>query len=160
MQGKISSVLCCCTGNICRSPSAEGILRRLLADAGLAERVRVDSAGTQDYHVGEHADPRAQAHAARRGYDLSGLRARQVAPVDFTAFDLILAMDRGHLQWLARRAPQGERHKLQLFMAFAPAGGVDEVPDPYYGGPDGFERMLDLLEAGARGLIDELAREP
>ncbi|MGA7984745.1 MAG: low molecular weight protein-tyrosine-phosphatase [Burkholderiales bacterium] len=149
------SVLFVCTGNICRSPTADGVMRRLVREAGLADKIRVDSAGTHDYHVGEPPDERAQEHARRRGYDLSGLRARQVAADDFEFFELILAMDRGHLEILRRAVPSQHRHKLRLFMEFA-VGQSEEVPDPYYGGPGGFERVLDMVEAAARGLLAEL----
>ena len=131
-------------------------MRRLVHDAGLERAVRVDSAGTHDYHVGEAPDARAQEHARRRGYDLSALRARRVGREDFEHFELILAMDRGHLEILRRIAPPQHRHKLRLFMEFAGEGQLDEVPDPYYGGPGGFERVLDMVEAAARGLLAQL----
>jgi protein-tyrosine phosphatase len=150
------SVLVVCTGNICRSPTADGVLRRLVRDAGLERLIEVDSAGTHDYHVGEAPDERAQRHALRRGYDLGDLRARQVARADFERFDLILAMDRGHLALLERAAPAEHRRKLRLFMEFANGWGESEVPDPYYGGEAGFERVLDMIEAGARGVLAEL----
>jgi protein-tyrosine phosphatase len=153
----VRGVLFVCTGNICRSPTADGVMRRLVREAGLAGKVRVDSAGTHDYHVGEPPDERAQEHARRRGYDLSGLRARQLAADDFESFELILAMDRGHLEILRRVAPPQHRHKLRLLMEFAD-GRNEEVPDPYYGGPGGFERVLDMVEAAARGLLAELRR--
>jgi protein-tyrosine phosphatase len=152
----VPSVLLVCTGNICRSPTADGVLRRLVREAGLEGLVRVDSAATHDYHVGEAPDPRAQEHARRRGYDLSALRARQVAREDFEDFELILAMDRGHLEILRRIAPPEHRHKLRLFMEFAGERQAEEVPDPYYGGPGGFERVLDMVEAAARGLLAQL----
>jgi len=133
-------------------------MRRLVRDAGLAQSVRVESAGTHDYHVGEPPDVRAQQHARRRGYDLSPLRARQVVAEDFESFDLILAMDRGHLAILRHIAPPQHRHKLRLLMEFATSRQIDEVPDPYYGGPGGFERVLDMVEAAARGLLVELHR--
>ena len=131
-------------------------MRRLLREAGLERAVRVDSAGTHDYHVGEAPDARAQEHARRRGYDLSALRARQVGRADFEHFELILAMDRGHLEILRRIAPSQHRHKLRLFMEFAGERQSDEIPDPYYGGPGGFERVLDMVEAAARGLLAQL----
>jgi protein-tyrosine phosphatase len=152
----VPGVLFVCTGNICRSPTADGVMRRLVSEAGLQNSVRVDSAGTHDYHVGEPPDARAREHARRRGYDLSGLRARQVTMEDFDSFELILAMDRGHLEILRRMAPPQHRHKLRLFMEFAGDRRTDEVPDPYYGGPAGFERVLDMVEAAARGLLVEL----
>jgi protein-tyrosine phosphatase len=151
-----TSVLIVCTGNICRSPTADGVLRRLVREAGLERLIEVDSAGTHDYHVGEAPDERAQRHALRRGYDLGELRARQVERTDFERFDLILAMDRGHLALLERAAPAEHRHKLRLFMEFADGWSESEVPDPYYGGEAGFERVLDMIEAGARGVLAEL----
>jgi protein-tyrosine phosphatase len=152
----VPSVLVVCTGNICRSPTAHGVLRDLVREAGLHGAVRVDSAGTHDYHAGEPPDERAQAHALRRGYDLSGLRARQIEDADFEHFDLLLAMDRGHLRMLERQCPSEHRHKLRLFMEFAATASTREVPDPYYGGPDGFEQVLDLVEDAARGLVTRL----
>ena len=138
-------ILFVCTGNICRSPTAEGVFRALAADEAL--QVGADSAGTHDYHAGEPPDERAQRHARRRGYELGRLRARQISARDFVEFDLVLAMDRGHLRLLERLCPPEHRAKLRLFLADR------DVPDPYYGGPDGFERVLDLVEAGARDLI-------
>ena len=149
-------VLFVCMGNICRSPTAHGVFRALVQQEGLADRIEIDSAGTHAYHVGEPPDARAQEHARRRGYDLSGLRARQVMREDFEYFELILAMDRGHLEILRRIAPPRHRHKLRLFMEFAEERRGDEVPDPYYGGPGGFERVLDMVEAAARGLLAQL----
>ena len=149
-------VLFVCTGNICRSPTAEGVFRRFVAQAGLEGRIGMDSAGTHGYHVGEPPDPRTQAAASARGYDLSGLRARRIAREDFNRFDLVLAMDRDHHEILAGFAPAGAGHKLRLLMEFARRSGVDEVPDPYYGGPDGFELVLNLVEDAAEGLLDHL----
>jgi protein-tyrosine phosphatase len=143
-------VLFVCTGNICRSPTAEGVLRQIAEKEGFKLEVR--SAGIGDWHVGAAPDERAQHHAKGRGYDLSALRARQVRPGDFAEFDLILAMDRGHLRALERMAPREHRHKVRLFVA-----GRD-VPDPYYGGPEGFEQVLDLVEAACRDLLQELKR--
>jgi protein-tyrosine phosphatase len=152
-------VLFVCTGNICRSPTAEGVFRTLVERAGLAGWIGVDSAGTHGYHVGEPPDPRTQAAAIARGYDLSGLRARRVAREDFRRFDLVLAMDRDHHAMLARVAPPDAGHKLRLLMEFARRSRVDEVPDPYYGGPDGFELVLNLVEDAAEGLLEHLRRE-
>jgi len=152
----VRRVLLVCTGNICRSPTADGVLRRLVREAGLGHLVEVDSAGTHDYHVGEAPDERAQRHARRRGYELGDLRARQVDASDFARFDLILAMDRGHLALLERAAPREHRHKLRLFMEFADGWSETEVPDPYYGGDAGFERVLDMIEAAAHGVLAEL----
>lgn len=152
-------VLFVCTGNICRSPTAEGVFRKLVADAGLADRITADSAGTHAYHVGEPPDRRTQLAARSRGYDLSGLRARRVARDDFHRFDLVLAMDREHHEILAGIVPPGAGHKLRLMMEFARRSARDEVPDPYYGGPDGFELVLELLEDAAEGLLETLRLE-
>lgn len=148
-----------CMGNICRSPTAEGVLRARLAAAGLADRVEVDSAGTHDYHVGAPPDPRSQEHAARRGYDLAPLRARTVRADDFARFDWLLAMDEDNLERLQAACPAAHRGKLARLMAFAPEAGSDIVPDPYYGGADGFDRVLDLVEAACDGLIAHLQAE-
>jgi len=157
--GESFSVLFVCTGNICRSPTAEGVFRTLVAQAGLGERIRADSAGTLGYHVGEPPDPRAQAAAAKRGYDLSVLRARKVEQADFRSFDLILAMDRDHHAILRRMAPESLAHKLRMMMSYARCFGEREVPDPYYGSPQEFERVLDMLEDAAQGLLVSLARD-
>lgn len=151
-------ILLVCTGNICRSPTAHGVLRRLLEEAGLQDRVVVDSAGTHDYHCGEAPDRRAQRHAAGRGYDLSGLRARQIRDADFREFDLILALDRGHLQHLESVCPSELRDKLRLFMDFAEDRTGEDVPDPYYGGSAGFVKVLDMVESASRGLLEEIRR--
>jgi protein-tyrosine phosphatase len=147
---KKRSVLFVCTGNICRSPTAEAVLRHLAKEEGI--ELHIQSAGIGDWHVGHPPDERAQQHARTRGYDLSALRARQVRPDDFEEFDLILAMDRGHLRSLERMAPPGQRHKVRLF-----ATGRD-VPDPYYGGPEAFEKVLDLVEATCRDLLQDLKK--
>ena len=150
-------VLMVCTGNICRSPTAEGVLRHKLQRAGLAEQVLIDSAGTQGYHTSEAPDPRAVKAAALRGYDLSGLRARPLHPADFANFDLLLTMDRTHQSWMLKRAPAGTAPgKVSLLMHFARRHpGVEEVPDPYFGGPAGFEHVLDLVEDACDGLIEQ-----
>lgn len=147
------SVLFVCTGNICRSPTAEGVFRALVASEGLADSIACDSAGTQAYHVGEPPDSRTTAAARRRGVRLETQRARQVTPADFDAFDLVLAMDRGHYQTLRRLCPPNREDRLKLFLSFAPEAGTLDVPDPYYGGPQGFEHVLDLIEAGSRGVL-------
>lgn len=150
-------VLFVCMGNICRSPTAEGVFRNLLAEQG--ERIRVvevDSAGTHDYHTGDPPDRRAIAAARRRGVDLTDLRARTVIDKDFERFDLILAMDRENLDMLQRRAPAVYRERIRLVMDFAPDAYAREVPDPYYGGANGFEEVLDLLELASHGLLREL----
>lgn len=146
-------VLFVCLGNICRSPTAEGVLRVLAAREAPELPLEVDSAGTADYHIGQPPDPRTRAAAERRGYDLSALRARTVEPADFERFDLILAMDRENLRDLRRRAPAQAHERLRLFLEFAPDQAPEDVPDPYYGGPNGFEEVLDLVEAAARGLL-------
>lgn len=152
-------VLFVCTGNICRSPTAEGVFRHLAGSAGLGGRVTADSAGTHSYHIGEPPDPRTQRAALARGVDLSALRARKVVAADFTRFDHILAMDHGHLAQLRRIAPAGATAALRLFLDDAAGLEGREVPDPYYGGPGGFEEVLNLCEAGSRGLLDRLMRE-
>jgi protein-tyrosine phosphatase len=149
-------ILFVCLGNICRSPTAEAVVRALAARELPELALEVDSAGTAGYHIGEAPDPRMRAAAARRGYDLTALRARIVEPSDFTRFDLILAMDRENLAVLRRRAPEETRERVRLFLEFAPHGELQEVPDPYYGGPNGFEEVLDLVEAAARGLLSYL----
>jgi protein-tyrosine phosphatase len=149
-------ILFVCLGNICRSPTAEAVLRALAAREAPELSVEVDSAGTAGYHLGEPPDPRSCAAAARRGYDMRALRARIVEPGDFERFDLILAMDEENLSVLRRRAPTVAHERLRLFLEFAPAGAPQEVPDPYYGGPNGFEEVLDLAETAARGLLDHL----
>lgn len=150
------SVLFVCMGNICRSPTAEGVFRYHVEGAGLAEHIDIDSAGTHAYHVGEPADRRARAAAERRGMSLDGIRARRVKSDDFERFDHILAMDEDNLARLADEAPAEHRHKLRLFLEFA-KNGEREVPDPYYGGAAGFERVLDLVDEASRGLLETLS---
>ena len=145
-----------CLGNICRSPTAEAVLRKLAATEAPGLGIQVDSAGTSNYHPGASPDARSQAAARRRGYDLSALRARQVRPSDFDDFDLILAMDRNNLEDLEGIAPAAARGKLSLFLEFAPGATALEVPDPYEGGPEGFERVLDMIEAASHGLLHKL----
>jgi protein-tyrosine phosphatase len=151
-------ILFVCLGNICRSPTAEAVLRTLAAREAPELSIEIDSAGTAGYHVGEPPDPRTRAAAARRGYQMQALRARIVEPADFERFDLILAMDEENLRVLRGRAPAVAHERLRLFLEFAPAGTPAEVPDPYYGGPNGFEEVLDLAEAAARGLLDHVRR--
>jgi protein-tyrosine phosphatase len=148
----MKKVLFVCTGNICRSPTAEGVLRSLASRLDIA--LHVESAGTHDYHVGEPPDRRAMHHAKGRGYDLSAQRARQLRKRDFEEFDLIVAMDRGHLHILREHCPPQHYGKLRMLV-----DGRD-VPDPYYGGPDGFEHVLDLVEAACLSLLHELTRQP
>jgi len=160
MPGNKFGVLFVCTGNICRSPTAEAIFRKLATDAGMAVAVTADSAGTHGYHVGEPPDPRAQEAAAKRGYDLSALRARRFEQADFQRFDLILAMDRDHYSILSNMARPSAGHKLKLMMSYARRFADEEVPDPYYGGSQEFERVLDMLEDAARGLLESLRKGP
>ena len=149
-----------CMGNICRSPTAEGVMRRLVRDAGLDDRIEIDSAGTGGWHVGSPPDERATAAAGRRGIALGGA-ARQFDPADFDRFDLILARDGSNLQDLVRQAPSGAAaRKVRLLREYDPAsaGGPDlDVPDPYYGDGDGFDLVLDQVEAACRGLLDAIA---
>jgi len=146
-------------GNICRSPTAEGMFRKAAESEGLIERLHIDSAGTHAYHSGEPPDQRARAAAQRRGIDLGGQRARRIMDEDFEHFDLVIAMDRLNLETLKDRADSAHHGKLRLMLEFARAATGDEVPDPYYGGASGFERVLDLLEDAAEGLLDHIRRE-
>lgn len=150
------SVLMVCMGNICRSPTAEGVFRHAVRQAGLEDRIHIDSAGTHDYHVGSPPDRRSCHHASLRGYDLTDQRARQVHRLDFERFDLILAMDWDNFERLEAQCPPQHRHKLKRLMEFAPKGLGDEVPDPYYGGTAGFETVLDHVEAACQGLLQHL----
>jgi protein-tyrosine phosphatase len=150
------SVLFVCLGNICRSPTAHGVFQRLVETRGFSDHIRVDSCGTGDWHIGHPADRRAAAAALERGYDLAALRARQIAPADFERFDYILAMDAENLGNLQRLRPVDFRGELALFLDYAEGVDVREVPDPYYGGPEGFSHVLDLVESAAEGLLRHL----
>jgi low molecular weight protein-tyrosine phosphatase len=145
-------------GNICRSPTAEGVFRRFVERAGLSAGIRIDSAGTHAYHVGEPADRRASAAAERRGYSLTDIRARRISTEDFERFDYILAMDRDNLAALIGQAPAELRGKIRLLLDFS-GSAIAEVPDPYYGGASGFERVLDLVEDACQGLLEDLRRQ-
>jgi protein-tyrosine phosphatase len=145
-------------GNICRSPTAEGVFRELVTRADLADAIRIDSAGTHAYHVGEPPDRRASEAAQRRGFSMAEIRARRVEDTDFDEFDWIIAMDRANLAALEARAPQQHRPKLRLFLEFSEREET-EVPDPYYGGAAGFENVLDLVEDASRGLLEMLVRQ-
>ena len=151
-------VLFVCLGNICRSPTAEGVFRKRVTEAGLAGRVEIDSAGTHAYHVGAPPDARAQQAARQRGIDLSGLRGRQATARDIEQFDYVLAMDRENHENLLDICPDGLEHKVRLFMEFAPARSEKEVPDPYFGGPAGFDCVLDMIEDAAVGLLDDIRK--
>jgi low molecular weight protein-tyrosine phosphatase len=150
------SVLFVCLGNICRSPTAEAVFRERVIAAGLEEKIRIDSAGTGDWHIGRAPDPRTREAAARRGYQMDSLRARQVSPQDFYEFDVVLAMDNANLADLQAMQPADVTVTLGRFLDYSSETSVSEVPDPYYGGEDGFDRVLDLIEGGAEGLLDAL----
>ena len=149
-------ILFVCMGNICRSPTAEGVFRDIVAKAGLSETIRTDSAGTHDYHIGEPPDPRSIKAAAARGIDISDLRARQVTREDFARFDYVLAMDDVNHRALMQLCKADARDCVRMFLDFAVDTGTREVPDPYYGGPDGFEQVLDLCEAASQGLLAQV----
>lgn len=149
-------VLFVCMGNICRSPTAEGVFRKLHGELAPHIPLVIDSAGTHAYHIDEPPDPRSQAAARARGVDIGAHRGRQVGPEDFMTFDYVLAMDRGNLRRLEALRPRDARAELRLLLHYAKGLTLDEVPDPYYGGAGGFERVLDLVEAGSRGLIGEI----
>lgn len=153
------SVLFVCLGNICRSPTAHGVFQKYVAESEFAKLVEVDSAGTGSWHLGEAPDRRATQAARGRGYDLSHLRARQVDPADFEHFNYILAMDEENLAELEAMAPADYPGHLSLFLDFAVAATEREVPDPYYGGADGFDHVLDLVESASAGLLEAIRRE-
>lgn len=150
-------VLFVCTGNICRSPTAEGVFRHFVEEAGYGAMIESRSAGTHGYHIGEGPDPRTVAAARRRGFDLSAQRAQKVRIEDFQTFDLILAMDRGHLAHLEALRPNGARAEVHLFLEYHPDGKLEDVPDPYYGGPDGFEHVLDMIERASKVLLGRIS---
>lgn len=150
-------VLFVCMGNICRSPTAEGVFRYYVEEAGLADLFEIDSAGTHAYHVGEPPDRRSQQAAERRGFSLADIRARRVAAEDFERFHHIIAMDEDNLVLLHEQAAAEQRAKIRLFLEYA-SGPETEVPDPYYGGATGFERVLDLVEDASRGLLEALSK--
>lgn len=143
-------------GNICRSPTAEGVFRKIWQERAPELRLHLDSAGTHAYHIGNPPDPRSQRAALRRGVDLSDLRARRVQPADFERFDLVLAMDNANVEILQGIAPLEYRERIRLMLEFAPHIGKTEVPDPYYGGANGFEYVLDLVEEASAGLLDHV----
>lgn len=142
-----------CMGNICRSPTAEAVFRRYVEQAGLSAHIHIDSAGTHDYHIGETPDARTQRAAKQRGYDMSQLRGRQVEAGDFKRFDYVLAMDKANLSILESLRPRDAESHLGLFLEFAERHREREVPDPYFGGAEGFERVLDMVEDAASGLL-------
>ena len=153
------SVLFCCMGNICRSPTAEAVFRARVEEAGLAQQILIDSVGTHDYHIGDPPDLRTQRAAKQRGYDLSGLRGRQIEVADFSRFDYVLAMDNANMAILYRLCPKTQRDRLGLFLEYANSHKKREVPDPYYGREDGFERVLDMVEDAAAGLLQHIQKQ-
>lgn len=153
------SVLFCCMGNICRSPTAEAVFRAKVEAAGLSQHIQIDSSGTHDYHIGAAPDTRTQQAASKRGYDMSKLRGRQVEVADFTKFDYVLAMDNANMAILHQLCPPSQRDRLGLFLEYASQHQEREVPDPYYGGADGFERVLDMVEDAAQGLLLHIQKE-
>jgi protein-tyrosine phosphatase len=154
----MTKILFVCMGNICRSPTAQGVFRKMVGDAGIADIVKIESAGTHAYHVGEPPDARAQQAAKKRGYDISDLRGRQVTADDFRDADLVLAMDWENLAMLQQQCPKAYKHKLQLLMRYAGEHDAATVPDPYYGGPEGFNTVLDYVEDACQGLLDVVRR--
>jgi protein-tyrosine phosphatase len=158
-EKETTGVLFVCMGNICRSPTAEAVFRRHVEQEGMAGRIRIDSAGTHDYHVGEAPDARTQRAARLRGYDMRQLRGRQVEAGDFARFDYVLAMDQANLSILQRLRPRDAASHLGLFLDFAERHSEREVPDPYYGGAEGFERVLDMVEDAAQGLLHRLRQD-
>jgi len=155
----VVKVLFVCMGNICRSPTAEVVFRHYVERAGLSEKIVIDSAGTHDYHIGSSVDSRTQKAAQQRGYDMSDLRGRQVEAADFSSFDYVLAMDHGNLAILQNLAPKNGNTHPKLFLEYARYHAELEVPDPYYGGADGFERVLDMVEDAAQGLLQEIQQK-
>lgn len=154
------SLLFVCMGNICRSPTAHGVMRQLVQQAGLAPHIAVDSAATHNYHPGEPPDARSQRHARQRGYQLADLRARQIQLADFEHHDLILVMDWNNLEYVQALCPPEHAHKLRRLTEFCTRHDSDVVPDPYYGGADGFERVLDLVEDACAGLLAQVSGRP
>ncbi len=150
------ALLFVCLGNICRSPMAEGVFRRAAEEQGVLHLFDIDSAGLGDWHTGQAPDTRAQAAAQNRGIDISGQSARQIVPADFARFDLVLAMDGSNYDELTQAAPREERHKIRRFLDFAPHAETSDVPDPFFGGSEGFDHALDLIEQAASGLLAEL----
>lgn len=152
-------VLFVCLGNICRSPTAEGVFRKLVEQKNLSDSIHVDSAGTSSYHLGEPPDPRAQTAAKMRGIDLSTLKARQTNEGDFAQFDYILAMDKDNHAKLLGQCPPGQENRVHMFLKFAPGASRTDVPDPYMSDTHGFEMVLDLIEEASEGLLDYICKQ-
>lgn len=157
MVQRVTRILFVCTGNICRSPTADGIARAKAAARGVSAQFAFDSAGLENYHVGEPPDRRAVAQAGARGYDLSNLRARRITQNDFKDFDLILAMDRGHVAELDQMCPRDLRRKVKLFLSYSDRYPNLDVPDPYYGAVKDFDRVLDMCEDGVEEILSALS---
>ena len=149
-------VMFICMGNICRSPTAHGVFRKLVEDEGYADNIYIESSGTHAYHVGEPPDSRAQQTAHERGINLSDLRGQRIKSSDFAEFDYLLPMDQDNYDILLSSSPKEHRDKIKMFLSFAPTLTSREVPDPYYGGPGGFDQVFDMVEAGSRGLLDDI----
>ena len=152
-------VMFVCMGNICRSPTAHGVFRKLVQDEGYSGDIYIESSGTHAYHVGEPPDSRAQQTAHERGIDLSDLRGQRVRSSDFTEFDYILPMDQDNYEILVSSSPKAHQDKIRMFLSFAPAVTANDVPDPYYGGAGGFDQVFDMVEAGSRGLLDDILQK-
>ncbi len=152
-------VLFVCLGNICRSPTAQGVFAQKVKEAGLSDRISIDSAGVGHWHVGKSPDPRAMEAASSRGLDLSDQIARTITSEDFGSFDYIMAMDRDNLSELQKMAPPETRAEIELFLDYAHHSEEDEVPDPYYGGPNGFERVLNLVSEASDGLLNHIQNQ-
>lgn len=156
MTNESISVLFVCSGNICRSPTAEGVFRHLVSTEGLEDSIFVDSAGCHNYHAGESPDPRSQDAALARGYDLSDQVSRMIKPRDYETFDYILAMDRSNFNFLSSNAPKKHAEKIEMFLKYAPKIRTKEVPDPYYDSVRGFDLVLDMIEVASAGLLQSI----
>ncbi len=155
----VIKVLFVCTGNICRSPTADGVFRKMVEEAGLSGRISVDSCGLSAYHVGELPDPRSREMAQSRGYDLSDIRSRKIKPSDYEQFDYVLAMDDGHLRDMRRQASSTHQTKIELFLDYHPQRTGQSVPDPYYGGANGFEHVFDMIEETSNSLLAHIRNQ-